>query len=76
MGQEMTSPLSLTSTRAFMTDLANAGVFEAISGLVIGRPFAYNEKMRRRLKTSVVKPTFQFFSMLALDMLHLISLFL
>lgn len=29
-----------------MADLVNAGVIDEISGLVIGRPYGYDEKMR------------------------------
>ncbi|KAI9827982.1 MAG: hypothetical protein M1819_006825 [Sarea resinae] len=46
MGEQMTDPLPLVKTRAMMADLANAGIFEEISGLVVGRPFAYDEKLR------------------------------
>lgn len=46
MGKDMKDPFDLESTRACMADLVNAGVIDEISGLVIGRPYGYDEKMR------------------------------
>ena len=42
----MKDPFSPARTRACMADLVNAGVIGQISGLVIGRPYGYDEKMR------------------------------
>ena len=46
MGEDMKDPFSLGRTRACMADLVNVGVIDEISGLVIGRPYGYDEKMR------------------------------
>ena len=46
MGEDMKDPFSLETTRACMADLVNAGVIDEIGGLVIGRPYGYDEKMR------------------------------
>ncbi|KAK4696892.1 muramoyltetrapeptide carboxypeptidase, partial [Lecanoromycetidae sp. Uapishka_2] len=45
-GPDMKDPFSLGSARACMADLVNVGVFEEIGGLVIGRPYGYDEEMR------------------------------
>jgi muramoyltetrapeptide carboxypeptidase len=50
MGEKMTDPLPLDVTRADMADLVNLGVFEKICGLVIGRPFGYDEEMKKKFK--------------------------
>lgn len=47
MGEKMTDPLPLDVTRADMADLVNLGVFEKICGLVIGRPFGYDEEKKK-----------------------------
>lgn len=54
MGEKMTDPLPLDAARADMADLVNLGVFGKIGGLVIGRPFAYNEEMKREFKQTVL----------------------
>ena len=46
MGEDMKDPFSLETMRACMADLVNAGVIDEIRGLVIGRPYGYDEKMR------------------------------
>ena len=46
MGEDMKDSFSLEKTRSCMADLVNAGVIDEISGLVIGRPYGYDEKMR------------------------------
>ena len=45
MGEDMKDSFSPARTRACMADLVNAGVIDEISGLVIGRPYGYDEKM-------------------------------
>ena len=52
-GEALGGPLSLTSTRAKMAKLVNIGVFGQIKGLVIGRPFGYNEVMRKEFAQMV-----------------------
>ena len=46
MGEDMKDPFSLEKTRSCMADLVNAGVIDEIRGLVVGRPYGYDEKMR------------------------------
>jgi len=37
-----------------MADLANMDLFDQIAGLVIGRPFAYDEKMRKEFEKMIL----------------------
>ncbi len=46
MAEKLEDPLSLMATRMKMADLVNLGVFEQISGIVMGRPYAYDQDMR------------------------------
>ena len=48
MGEDMKDPFSLEKTRACMADLVNTGVIDEIRGLIIGRPYGYDEKMREK----------------------------
>jgi muramoyltetrapeptide carboxypeptidase LdcA involved in peptidoglycan recycling len=54
MGEEMDKLLPLVVTRAQMVDLENLGVFGAIAGLVIGRPFGMDDKEREELREMVM----------------------
>lgn len=53
MGEKMEDPLSLTSTRAKIADLVNLGVFEQINGVIVGRPYGYDEEMRNEFAQMV-----------------------
>jgi muramoyltetrapeptide carboxypeptidase len=54
VGEQIDGPLSLQRTRSFMADLANMDLFDQITGLVIGRPFAYDETMREEFGKMVL----------------------
>lgn len=45
MGASLEDPYPLSEVRQRMANLVNMGVFEEISGLVIGRSYKYDEKM-------------------------------
>ncbi|KAH0341181.1 peptidase S66, LD-carboxypeptidase A, partial [Aureobasidium melanogenum] len=44
-GHKPGSPFSLDAARSAMADLRNAGILEKVAGIVIGRPYMYDEKM-------------------------------
>jgi muramoyltetrapeptide carboxypeptidase LdcA involved in peptidoglycan recycling len=46
MGEKIEDSLPLGVARSQMADLVNLGVFEVISGLVVGRPYGFDEKER------------------------------
>ena len=46
MGEKMEDPLPLVVVQSQMADLVNLGVMEVISGLVVGRPYGFDEKGR------------------------------
>ena len=46
MGKKIEDPFPLDDTRACMADLVNTGVFDEITGLIVGRPYGYDEQMR------------------------------
>lgn len=48
-------PLSVASIDAFLADLDNLGVFKSIRGLIIGRPYRYEEEMRLALRDRVMQ---------------------
>ena len=54
MGEDRKDPFSLEKMRACMADLVNAGVIDEISGLVVGRPYGYDEKMREDFAQVIV----------------------
>ncbi len=49
-GHEFGTGLSISELDSYLSDLNNQGVFNEISGLVIGRPFHYSEEERNELK--------------------------
>ena len=44
-GDKPGTPFSLDAARSAMADLRNAGILEKIAGMVIGRPYMYDDKM-------------------------------
>jgi muramoyltetrapeptide carboxypeptidase len=46
MGEKIEEPLPLVVAQSRMADLANLGVFDVISGLVVGRPYGFDDKGR------------------------------
>lgn len=42
-GQQFNKGLSLSEVGSYLADLYNVGVFDAIKGLIIGRPFGYSQ---------------------------------
>lgn len=44
-GDKPGTPFSVEAARSAMADLRNAGVLEKVVGIVVGRPYMYDEKM-------------------------------
>jgi muramoyltetrapeptide carboxypeptidase len=55
MGEKINSAIPVPRTGSFMADLGNVGMCDDITGLVIGRPFAYDEKMREEFGKMVLE---------------------
>lgn len=53
-GENRGLPFSLDAARSAMADLRNAGVLEVVAGIVVGRPYMYDEEMRERFEKMVV----------------------
>jgi muramoyltetrapeptide carboxypeptidase LdcA involved in peptidoglycan recycling len=50
---EYSSPMPLERIRSDLVDLINAGVWDGIAGLVVGRTYLYDEAMNRKLEAVV-----------------------
>lgn len=48
-GEDFTKGESVSTVDAYLTDLRNYGVFKEIKGMIIGRPFGYNEEAKNEL---------------------------
>ena len=48
------TPFPPEMARCHVTDLRNAGILDGICGLVLGRPYRYDEAMRERLWEDMV----------------------
>jgi len=46
--------LPLSSLDSFLADLDNIGVFKSIKGLIIGRPYFYNDDDNKKLKEMII----------------------
>jgi muramoyltetrapeptide carboxypeptidase len=51
---------AISAVDSHLIDLENSGVFEEISGMVIGRPYHYSKKMEKRLISLVKERTKKF----------------
>ncbi|KAI4765254.1 peptidase S66, LD-carboxypeptidase A [Aureobasidium sp. EXF-3400] len=51
-------PFSLDAARCAMADLRNAGILEKVAGMVIGRPYMYDEKMTAAFEKMVVDQSY------------------
>lgn len=51
-------PFSLDFARSAMADLRNAGILEKVAGMVIGRPYMYDEKMTTAFEKMVVDQSY------------------
>ena len=51
-------PFSLDYARSAMADLRNAGILENVAGMVIGRPYMYDEKMTAAFEKMVVDQSY------------------
>ncbi len=56
-GESINSGLNLSDADAFLTDLDNAGVFNDITGLIVGRPYRYSGKDHRKFKEIILRIT-------------------
>jgi muramoyltetrapeptide carboxypeptidase len=48
-GEDFSKGESVSAIDAHLTDLKNYGVFDSIKGMIIGRPFGYNEETKNKL---------------------------
>ncbi|TVY78405.1 putative carboxypeptidase [Lachnellula suecica] len=55
MGEGADLPIPVQRTASFMADMGNVGVWDDIVGLVIGRPYAYDEKMSVEFRKMVLE---------------------
>ena len=53
-GEVFNGPLPYEQTRSLMADLVNLGIFEEIIGLVIGRPYKYDDEQKEDFKQMVL----------------------
>ena len=56
-GEEFDKPTPLQMAQTQTSDLANRGVFDDIAGLVLGRPFKYNEEMTQKWEKYILELT-------------------
>ncbi len=56
-GNSMHEGMSIADVDSWLTDLLNAGVFAKVKGLVIGRPYKYDNEMTSQLKNVVLRIT-------------------
>jgi muramoyltetrapeptide carboxypeptidase len=57
-GDKPGTPFSLDAARSAMADLRNAGVLEKVAGMVIGRPYMYDDKMTTAFERMMVDQTY------------------
>jgi muramoyltetrapeptide carboxypeptidase len=53
-GEVFNGPLPYEQTRSLMADFVNLGVFEVISGLVVGRPYKYDDQQKKEFKQMIL----------------------
>ena len=46
--------LAVSEADSYLADLANAGVFDDIAGLVVGRPYRYSEEESKKLREIII----------------------
>jgi muramoyltetrapeptide carboxypeptidase len=51
-------PFSLDAARCAMADLRNAGILDKVAGMVIGRPYMYDEKMTAAFEKMVIDQSY------------------
>lgn len=49
------TPVPLEYARSWMADLVLAGIIGSVSGIVLGRPYSYDDKMRQEFEQMVVE---------------------
>jgi muramoyltetrapeptide carboxypeptidase LdcA involved in peptidoglycan recycling len=54
-GHDIMEGLSISEVDSYLADLENLGVFTAIKGLVIGRPYRYSDDQVSQLKSLIMK---------------------
>lgn len=54
-GNDLDKGLSIHEVEASLADLDNLGVFDSISGLIIGRPYHYTKEEQEGLKTLILR---------------------
>ena len=59
-GEVFNGPLPYEQTRSLMADLVNLEIFDQITGLVIGRPYRYDEREKEEFKQMVLDQCRQF----------------
>jgi muramoyltetrapeptide carboxypeptidase len=59
-GHEFGKGLPISDLDSYFTDLDNIGVFENISGLIIGRPYNYSDEENNMLKNIIVRLTSEY----------------
>jgi muramoyltetrapeptide carboxypeptidase LdcA involved in peptidoglycan recycling len=47
-GEVFNGPLPYQQTRSLTADLVNLGIFEEIAGLIVGRPYKYNDEDKKQ----------------------------
>jgi muramoyltetrapeptide carboxypeptidase len=52
------TPFSLDAARSAVADLRNAGILEKVAGIVIGRPYMYDEKMTAAFEKMLVDQSY------------------
>jgi len=55
MGEDDITPIPIYRTASFMADLGNVGMWDDIVGLVIGRPFGHDDRMREAFGKMVLE---------------------
>lgn len=56
-GKDINTGLGLSDVDAYLTNLDNAGIFEEIKGIIIGRPYKYTVEEHNKLKGIILRVT-------------------
>ena len=66
-GEVFNGPLPFEQTRSLMADLVNLGIFEEITGLVVGRPYKYPDEQSEEQKKNGEQSEKDKFKQMVLD---------
>lgn len=56
-GKDINSGLGLSEVDAYLTNLDNAGIFDEVKGIIVGRPYRYTLEEHNKLKEIILRIT-------------------